>query len=95
MIAANHKILLYLFSTANYKMLYFICIVLAKISTLNPHFMLKVPTMENATKHLVVISVVNLTCPDPLTQGAYQLEIHVLWIRRLSPINKYLMYMQD
>ena len=58
--------------------------------------MLKVPTMEN-TKHLVVISVViiNLTCPDPLTQGAYQLEIHVLWIRRLSPIDKYLMYMQD
>ena len=53
--------------------------------------MLKVPTMEN-TKHLVVISVVNFTCPDPLTQGAYQLEIHVLWIRRLSPIDKYLMY---
>ena len=56
--------------------------------------MLKVPTMEN-TKHLVVISVVNFTCPDPLMQGAYQLEIHVLWIRRLSPIDKYLMYSQD
>ena len=47
------------------------------------------------TRHLVFSSVVSLTWTDPSTQGTYRLEIRMLWIRRLSPIDKHPMYMLD
>ena len=45
------------------------------------------------TRYFVVNWVVSLMSTDPFTQDTNQLAIHMLWIRRLSPIDKCLMHM--